>query len=215
MIRTFVAVELEADLRQALGQLQEQVKDRLRAGLQRLAPDVRLQWVRPESMHLTLKFLGAIEESQVERIRETLSPVLESRAAFSVEVAGLGVFPDLRDPRVLWVGLRAAQAEPGQPDALEQLSRLARDVDVALGGLGFAQETRPYSPHLTLARIKERSREIGKVLAESELLSGTPSLGSLRVRSVSLMKSDLRPSGAVYTRLWEIAFKRQAMHHER
>lgn len=198
MIRTFVAVDLDTDLRKTLGWTQVQVKDRIMPEVLRLAPDVRIQWVRPDAVHLTLKFLGDIAEARVEEIHRALSATVLARPRFSVEVKGLGVFPDLRAPRVLWVGLS------GQPGQIDSLVRLAEDVDVALHGLGFPRELKPFSPHLTLARIKERSRDVGKALAGSGLLTQMASLGSCVVHAVALMKSDLTPSGAIYTRLWEV-----------
>ncbi len=118
-------------------------------------------------------------------------------------VQEIGVFPDIRAPRVLWVGLAN---QPDQLAQLESLRRLVGEVDRALHGLGFPLETRPFSPHLTLARIKERPHEIGKALSERLMPLATP-LGTLHVGAVALMKSDLRPSGAVYTRLCESALK--------
>ena len=198
MLRAFVAVDLDADSRKALARAQERAKDRIMRELSRLASEVRIQWVRPDSIHLTLKFLGEIADTRVEEIRRTLAATIQAQARFSVELGGFGVFPDLRAPRVLWVGIS------GQSDQVTSLARLAADVDSGLDALGFPREARPFSPHLTLARIKERSREVGKALAGSGLMAQTESLGSLRVDVVALIRSDLKPSGAVYTRLWEV-----------
>jgi 2'-5' RNA ligase len=117
------------------------------------------------------------------------------RARFTVAVEGLGVFPDVRAPRVLWVGL----ADQG-----EALRRLAADVETALEAIGFAAETKPFHPHLTLARIKERSREAGRALAAGGMLEQAAPVGSVDVGAVAVMKSELRPSGAVYTKLCEV-----------
>lgn len=195
MIRAFVAVELTDELRSAIGLLQAQVKAELARELRRTAPDARLQWVRPESIHLTLKFLGDIVEGQVEEIGQALTTVVGSQPRFSLEVGGLGVFPDARAPRVLWVGLSGAGP----------VISLARSVDGALAELNFAPETRPFNPHLTLARIKEHGREVGKALAALGLLAAASPLGRLPVRTVALMRSELKPSGAVYSRLCEVS----------
>ena len=201
MLRAFVAVDLDADSRKALARAQEQAKDRTMREVSRLAPQARIQWVRLDSIHLTLKFLGEIADTRVEEIRRTLAATIQAQARFSVEVGGFGVFPDLRAPRVLWVGVS------GHRDQVTSLARLAADVDSGLDALGFPREVRPFSPHLTLARIKEQSREVGKALAESGLMAQTESLGSLKVDAVALIRSDLKPSGAVYTRLWEVALR--------
>lgn len=195
MIRTFVAVELGADLRTFVARAQDQIKERLVRSLLRMGRDVRVQWVRPDSIHLTLKFLGDIEEDLVERIRAALAPAVSGVSPFSVGVERVGVFPDLRNPRVLWLGLSGP---------VETLVRLAADTDAALHSLGFPREERPFSPHLTLARIKEQSREVGRAVAGSGIASERLQVGHLDVRTVSLMRSELRPGGAVYTRLWAI-----------
>lgn len=192
MIRAFVAVELNQELRQAIGRVQAQTKERL---MKRLPTDARIQWVRPESIHLTLKFLGDIAERRVDEMRHALAATIGSASRFTVEVGGLGVFPDHRAPRVLWIGLA---------DASHRLSRLAADIDSALTALGFAPEGKPFTPHLTLARIKEKSREVGQALTASGALTEGAQAGRLTVRSVALMRSELKPSGSVYTRLWEV-----------
>ena len=197
MIRAFVAVELTDELRSAIALVQTQVKAKLARELRRTAPDARLQWVRPEAIHLTLKFLGDIGEAQVEDIAQALAALVGLQARFSMEVAGLGVFPDLRAPRVLWIGLSGAGP----------LVSLAQSVDQALAGLDFPPETRPFNPHLTLARIKERGWEVGKALAITGLLAKGSPVGTLSVQTVSLMRSELKPSGAVYTRLREVSLR--------
>jgi 2'-5' RNA ligase len=195
MIRAFVAVELTDELRSAIAGIQAQVKAELARELRRTAPDARLQWVRPEAIHLTLKFLGDIAEGQVEEIARALAAVAGGRPQFALEVGGLGVFPDARAPRVLWVGLGGA----------EPVISLARAVDEALGELNFAPESRAFNPHLTLARIKERGRDVGKALAAVGLLAQASPLGTLPVRTIALMRSELKPSGSVYTRLRDAA----------
>ena len=198
MIRTFVAIELDEEIRKAIAGTQGQVQEQLMQQLRLRTPGVRVQWVRPDSIHLTLKFLGDIDEALVEAIRAALLPVVRMQPRFVVEVGGLGVFPDLRAPRVLWIGLF------GQ---VEALMYLAAEVEAALTGVGFPPESRRLSPHLTLARIKERSREVGKGLADSGLMTQPFRIGSLAVDAVCLMKSDLKPSGAVYTRLAQVTLE--------
>jgi RNA 2',3'-cyclic 3'-phosphodiesterase len=197
MIRTFIAVELPDDLRRSVVRVQEKLKRALPiSGRQ---SDVRLQWVRAESLHLTLKFLGDIEESQLEPIRAALSGAVQAVPSFTMEVEGIGAFPDAHAPRVIWAGLRA-----GPPQ--HALLTLASTVEAALVPLGFQTEEKPFSPHLTLARVKGGSRALGKVLYHS-LQAGPESsgaLGTLPVESVALIKSELRPTGSVYTRLFSV-----------
>lgn len=195
MIRTFVAVELDTPLRQALARAQTQLRGRLE---QAAGPGVRVQWVKPDSIHLTLKFLGDIPEERVAEIKNALAGVTARHVRFQVQAEGLGAFPGPRAPRVLWVGL---------PEHGGELTRLASDVEAALVAIGFAQESKPFHPHLTLARIKERSREVGRALSQGGLLEQEMKLGSLAVDAVRLMQSELRPSGAVYAELCRLSLK--------
>jgi 2'-5' RNA ligase len=205
VIRVFVAVELDRDIKDAIAQVQGQVRDRIG---RYEASRARIQWVHSDSIHLTLKFLGDIAEPRVDEIRQALALQLSRLPRFSVDMGGLGVFPGLRAPRVLWMGLSAQQARPGDCDQADFLGHLAAEIEAALDKLGCPRETRPFSPHLTLARIKERSREVGRALEASGAMTLGSRLGSLAVDAVALMKSDLKPSGAVYTKLWELPLKR-------
>ncbi len=198
MIRAFIAVELSPELRTALATAQTTLKDHLMRELRRLCPNARVQWVRPEAMHVTLKFLGNVAEDALPDIHNAMTRVAGACPQFSLGVGHLGAFPDLRAPRVLWVGMSGH---------VEALVGLAGDLDGALRGLGFSPESKPFQPHLTLARIKERSRDIGRVLAESGLMAQVGKVGTLGVSSLSLIKSDLQPTGARYTRLYEAPLK--------
>ncbi|TKB72432.1 MAG: RNA 2',3'-cyclic phosphodiesterase [Nitrospira sp.] len=195
MIRCFVAVELDDPLRRALADVQRRMRGRIEKAL---GPDSRVQWVRPESVHATLKFLGDVEESRIPDLEAALRRMAAAHPVGTVEVAGLGVFPDARNPRVLWVGLREGSA---------LIARLAEAVDRAMSEVGFPPESRPFSPHLTLARIKEGGRAVGRALESQGLLTESPVLGRFSVGALALMQSALRPSGAVYTRLAEFALQ--------
>lgn len=203
MIRAFIAVELDAALRSGIGRTQ----DALKRALAKTSPAVRLQWVRSESIHLTLKFLGSIEEQRVSEIQDALRSALQDRPAFAVVIGGIGVFPDLRAPRVLWVDISGPEHASGEQQAEHAISQLAGTVDRTLATIGFPPEDRPFSPHLTLARIKESSREVGRALAESGVMTQGVTLGRLPVERIALVRSDLKPSGAVYTKLWELPLK--------
>jgi RNA 2',3'-cyclic 3'-phosphodiesterase len=163
--------------------------------LQRHAPGARIQWVRPEAMHLTLKFLGNVDEALLPEIERVMGEAAKGSRAFSLDVAGLGAFPDARAPRVLWTGLS------GKADVLVDL---AAGLDHRLERLGFSPEKKPLQPHLTLGRIKDRVREVGRALADTGVIQQSDRVGSLDVSALSLMQSDLQPSGAVYTRLAEV-----------
>ena len=184
-IRAFIAVELPPAVREAV----EGVVRELRSGI---GDGVR--WVRPEGIHLTLKFLGDIDADSVPAISDALGSCAASAAPFDLFLEGVGVFPNARRPRVVWIGLGGA---------LEPLLALQQSVERELEELGFARERRPFTPHLTLGRVRD-GVSASQVRGVSEAIAATTveRRAELPVREISLMQSDLRPSGAVYTRLY-------------
>ena len=190
-IRTFIAIELDESIKDELTSLQE----RLRAE----APRGSVRWVRSEAIHLTLKFLGDVPADQIGEITRALQKSCQGFAPFSLSCGELGCFPDLKRPRVVWVGV---QEETGT------LAQLQKAIEENVAPLGYPPEKRKFSPHLTLGRVQRRVssgdlHRLGELVGASEI--GT--LGQMEVRSVNLMRSDLRPSGAVYTRLAEAELK--------
>ncbi|MEQ1627569.1 MAG: RNA 2',3'-cyclic phosphodiesterase [Nitrospira sp.] len=202
MIRAFLAVELSEDFRNQIARIQQDLKTALTRELPRA---VHLSWVRPASIHLTVKFLGDIDEQIIEPLREGLAEVFMDQRAISIPLERLGAFPSFQAPRVLWVG---ASERWEQGDDARRLVGLYEAVETCCDTLGFASDNRPLSPHLTLARIKAGEREFGQVLAASGVLDRLLSLGSLAVESVALMKSELKPTGSVYTKLWDAGLTR-------
>jgi len=184
--RLFISINLTPELLATLTDLQNQLKRQLASQ--------PLRWARPEGIHLTLKFLGDTETDRIEAIVRALGQTVEPHQPFELGIGGLGCFPNQRKPRVLWVGVQ-------DPD--EQLRRLTAGVDDAMAGLGWKRENRPYTGHLTLARVKKYANNQDKQ-ALSELLSSVDvedRLGVLPVQTIHLMRSQLRPDGAVYTSL--------------
>jgi len=189
-IRAFIAIELS-----------DAVKDYLtsfRAKL-RTTDHPYVKWVAPEGIHLTLKFLGNIAQEQVPQITEAMARVAREVPPFQIQIGGPGVFPNLRRPQVLWV---AVEGE------VEQLITLYRGIDQALISLGFAPESRPFTPHLTLGRLRERAspqerKRIGELMMATEFESAP----AMEVREISLMKSRLTPQGAIYSRIASIELK--------
>ena len=190
-VRAFVAVDLPESVRTGLARLQ----DALRQGA---GQDRGLRWVSPESIHLTLKFLGDIPQDSVDGIAEALGSVMADSPPFQLGFDELGAFPNLARPRVLWLGLKGDVAV---------LRELQKSVEDSLAALGFPAEGRDFSPHLTLARVRNGQRVDGRQVVEGcapgEYLGTEPIL----VNQVVLMRSTLRPQGAVYTRLWEGKFE--------
>ena len=183
-VRCFVAIELPAEARRSIGGLV--------AGLREA--DVRgLRPVNPDGVHLTLKFLGDVSASQVGAVVSALDRAAAAAQPFDLELRGVGGFPDLRRPRVLWVGIAGD---------LEALQRLYSSVEEALAPLGFPPEGRAFTPHLTLARLRDGTSPEERARAAERLTSLAWEEGAaIPVGGVSLMRSTLRPGGAVYARL--------------
>ncbi len=181
-IRTFVAVELSDDLKHELRGAQKQLKS---------APGAfTVRWVEPDNMHLTLKFLGNVPRSRVEELGDALAPISEL-APFSLNAEGLGCFPSVRRPNVVWVGL-------GGP--VDRIEALARQVDDVLAAKGIEREARPFSPHLTLGRVNRDARPADRAML-GDAIQKFPRVvyGAVPVDAVHLIQSDLRPGGPVYT----------------
>jgi 2'-5' RNA ligase len=181
-IRTFIAIPLPAVQREAIGNL----VDRLR----RTRADVR--WVRGENVHITLKFLGPVDESRIATVEKAVREAVSGVDSFPAVLSGTGMFPGPHRPRVLWVGI----SEGG-----ETLSLLAARVDRSLEALGFEKERRPYSPHITIGRVRSGKGVPACVEAmEAEEFDA----GGFPVDEIRIMRSDLRPQGSVYTILRRI-----------
>jgi 2'-5' RNA ligase len=186
-IRSFIAIELPEEVRVGLARLQDSLKAR---------GYTPVKWVNPQGIHLTLKFLGNISSDKVVQIVGAMEEAARKIAPFRLEVSGLGVFPDPRRPRVAWVGLS------GEIDSLMRLQQL---IDSGLVPLGFARESRPFTAHLTLARLREgispqERRSFGELIVSSQF----ETTYSFDVDSISLMRSTLTPTGALYSRLASI-----------
>lgn len=181
--RIFVAVTLDAALREALASLERALE----------AAGARLRWIRPENLHFTLRFLGHISEAQVKRVQFAARGTAEGVAPFEITLAGLGAFPTPRRPQVLWVGVR---------DGADRLAALAARLDDALARQRFPKEPKGFHPHLTLARIKEAHlwASVGPVLAEFQGVE----VGYQRVASLVVMESLLGPQGPTYTPVEEV-----------
>lgn len=198
MIRAFLAVELGDHLRDQITLVQQDLRQRLG---RESSKDIRITWVQPSSIHLTMKFLGDTDEHLIEPLREAIERAMPGHGAVHMPIERLGVFPRLLQPRVFWIG-PSEQWE--QSDDAKRLTALHRAVENCCQSVGFAPEGRPLSPHLTLARVKEGERHVGQALAKSGAMDRPVSLGLLAVESIVLMKSELRPTGSVYTKLWVV-----------
>jgi 2'-5' RNA ligase len=185
ILRTFIAIELEEPLRVALARVQEKFK--------RQAPHGSVKWVAADGIHLTLKFLGDTPRSRIPEIEAALRAACAGFVTFEFTVEGRGCFPNFRRPRVVWVAVR----EKGQT-----LARLQAAVEKHVAPLGWPTEERAFSPHLTLGRVaKGASSQIEAAVGQVVEKSVVEQIGAQRATAVSLIQSDLRPTGAVYTEL--------------
>jgi 2'-5' RNA ligase len=180
-VRTFVAIELPDEVKDALSVLIDKLNETSIRGI---------RTVRPEGIHLTLKFLGDVPKTQVESIVDAVTEAARSHPHFKLELSGVGAFPNESRPRVLWAGVAGD---------MESLNVLQKRVDNALAQPGFKKEKRGFNPHLTPARIRESTANPDRQRA-IEVLSSTSVPDGLEIHaaSVSLMRSTLNLDGAIY-----------------
>ncbi|HSK87205.1 MAG TPA: RNA 2',3'-cyclic phosphodiesterase [Anaerolineales bacterium] len=190
LLRAFIAVEIPLPIRQAVyhaaSDLQKEISSLVR-------------WVPMDNMHLTLKFLGDISPSNVDMLSQMIRAEADLFQCFDFELSGLGSFPNLKRPRVIYIGIQA-------PALLEALHR---GIESASHRLGYESEERGFSPHLTIGRVKQNIAPAEQQTIR-RALEGTKidSLGRARVDSVHLYKSDLQPTGSVYTKLYSAPLKK-------
>ena len=178
-LRLFIAAEPSDALRRKLDEL---------SGLLSFRGD-GVKWVNSGGIHLTLKFLGAVDEAMVGAIDDAAGRCAHGLGEIRLSVGSVGMFPDARRPRVIWVGLSGD---------IERLAGLRDALEGACSSLGFPTEGRAFRPHLTLGRVKERlSTETLKKIEQSR----DAALGEMTIDHIELIKSELKPSGAVYTTL--------------
>lgn len=178
-MRAFIAVEITPATIDKISTALEPLKSRLNG----------LRWVAPSNIHLTLKFLGNIDEKKIDAIGEALADTLHPFRRFTINAKGVGVFPSIKKPRVLWVGLDG-----------NELTALAAAVDSALAPFGFPREEKHFTPHLTVGRWRQTERTDAEI--EPELRNWRHyEFGATLVNEVILFGSVLKPGGAVYNRL--------------
>jgi len=178
--RCFIAVELSTEIAEGVRRVQKGFRERL-AGV---------SWTRPEGIHLTLRFLGDVDPGRIEEIASKAEAGIKTIGPFSIGVKGCGGFPNPRNPRVIWIGVE---------DASGLLKQLQARVEQGMEELGFAGEGRGYTPHLTIGRLRSGKGK-GEVGQAIEAMKGCD-LGSMEVQEICLFRSQLKPTGAEYTKL--------------
>lgn len=187
-MRLFVALDIDESIRERIRGFMNELKP--------LAPNVR--WVSPESLHITLKFIGEQPESKLGEMKAALERV--SAAGTLISFAGCGFFPNARSPRVFWIGIEAGT----------ELARIAKQIEEALAPLGIEKEKRGFSPHLTLARVRGGSGAPGRqrgdrpnqsFIAVQKQVAGIPEFGTMTAREFFLYQSRLSSQGSRYTKI--------------
>ena len=186
-MRLFAAIEIPEDIRRNLAALIQEFRT--------LSPQTK--WVRPENMHLTLKFLGEIEPAQLSDVQTALATIRSPRPVV-LEFRGLGFFPSVKRPRVFWAGIESSA----------NLAAIAAEIDRSLHALSFPLEDRPFTPHLTLARIDRPP--LPAALQAAATKNATHSFGSFSARQFHLIESKLKSTGAEYTTLQSFSFVPEA-----
>jgi 2'-5' RNA ligase len=189
-IRSFIAIELPEAVKLNLSQLEVQLK---------LGRQSSVKWVAPDSIHLTLKFLGNIVVESTKDIVQAMAEAAQGIPPFRLEVKELGVFPNLKRVQVAWVGLQ------GEVDKLGQLQQR---LDANLSRLGFAPEGRSFTPHLTIARLRDKASPAERQAFGQLIISTRFEAGMFTADALSLMKSQLTREGPIYSRIDQVALSR-------
>lgn len=181
-MRTFIAVELLENIKKKIEEVQNPLKK----------TDTYISWVKPGNVHLTLKFLGEVEENKIEDVFYGTEKALKGAKSFSLSLKNLGCFPNLRRPRVVWVGVDKGK---------EELSFLQKNIEEELSKLGYPKEDRAFSPHLTIGRVKspKNIEKLVKLIEKTDFQTE-----EVKINEVVVMKSQLHPQGAIYTPLRKI-----------
>ena len=183
-MRCFIAIELPEAVKSTLSGIEEELK--------KSKADVR--WVKPDNVHLTLKFFGNIEDKKTEKIIEIMENICNQYAPFTIEIKGMGTFPNIKSPRVLWVGI----------EGNDTLKTLQKEIENKMESIGFEREDRAFTAHLTLGRFRSSIEKEG-LLKAVKLHEKDTFVGSINVQSLSLIRSDLHPEGARYSKIIDIS----------
>lgn len=183
-MRTFIAIELSDEIRSFLSQIESHLK----------YSGADVKWVDENNIHLTLKFLGEIDEEKCNKVKDALDKIADLTRSFEISIKDIGAFPKIDYPRVIWVGLDKGTSES---------KLLAENIDEALSKIGFEKEARPFTAHLTIGRVRSsKNKQVLKEKMGSVGLQGARDKKQV-VSSIILFQSKLTPKGSIYTKLHE------------
>ncbi|MBI5204405.1 MAG: RNA 2',3'-cyclic phosphodiesterase [Nitrospirae bacterium] len=181
-LRCFIAIEFPDEIKRNIDTYVEQLK----------ATEADVKWVPAKNLHLTLKFLGSTPEELLTEINRKLSSIAKLHDRFTSRIFGAGVFPNIKQPRVIWLGIKDA----------EEMIKLQKDVDEAMKEFGYEMDDREFNPHLTIGRA--RSPKNKDIMIKELATLKEVDFGKIEVQNIVLMKSELKPGGAEHFRLNEI-----------
>jgi 2'-5' RNA ligase len=190
LLRTFIAIELPQSLQSAI--------EKQTARLRQAIGDDGVRWIPTQNLHLTLKFIGNIAASHIDFLKQLLSQTADSHSPFDLRIGGIGSFPNSKMPRVLWAGIHAPM----------ELAFLQKNLEAGATRLGYERDARPFSPHLTLGRVRQGvdPASLQKIRSALERIQ-IGEIGSARIDHVHLYKSELHSAGSVYTKLFSAPLK--------
>jgi len=181
-LRTFIAVDFPIEIKEKIIEITAYFQSKL--------PPAQIKWVEPDHMHLTLKFMGETPHDKLVQIKQSIHQVISVFPSFEIEIKALGMYPNNQRPRVIWLGINAEN----------HLILLHNQLDQALKGEGIKSDRRPFSPHLTIGRVRRNADQesiiqIGKILSQFKIAS----LGSIKIDEILYYQSVLTPQGPIYT----------------
>lgn len=188
-MRTFIAIELPQEIRNSLASLQEQLR----------SSGADVKWVAPVNIHLTLKFLGEIDEKKLDEVSKIIDDIAKNKTTFAIRITSLGAFPKINYPRVIWVGIDKGDMETKE---------IANDLEEAIAKIGIPKEDRPFSSHITIGRLRSPQNRERLVKELNKLVDdfGKQNL-EFSVTKITFFKSTLTPKGPIYDILKEAHLK--------
>lgn len=177
-IRCFIAIPIAQEIKEELISLQEQLKK----------AEAQVKWVKPDSIHLTLKFMGNVPRNKIISVTKIIKEIAHKKEWFEISLDTLGAFPSIKKPRVIWVGLR---------DPQKRMKQLAQELDRRLFSIGLPKEEKEFVPHLTLGRVKKLDNrdKLVEIMSSLKVVFA----GKMLVTKINLMKSQLTPAGPIYS----------------
>jgi 2'-5' RNA ligase len=189
-MRTFIAIELSREIKEYLARLQDKLK----------LSQADVKWVTPQNIHLTLKFIGEIDEKPLEQLKQILQDIATGQKQFSLSLTSVGAFPSLTSPRVIWVGINKGD---------EEVKTIAKTLEEKLSEIGITKEDRPFSSHITLGRTKSSKNQNNLVKTLQFSTEKLPeATAEMTVEKITLLKSTLTPKGPIYEILKEVSLKK-------